>query len=277
MHTVPEGYLEAFAVQDQGRRTPGVWRYERLSGQSKVVGVRDAEVARDIYTVVASGGSPDTGIEAIFCKIESAFCAARRALLHRAALTREHWAALFRFVATQLLRTPRSFEAMQTSLHVHGDPYKPDDLRGTMLILIERWIRRLARMRGIIAYSETSLPLLTSDNPVATWKRTPSGPACGVTQYDPGLVVSCPLSPGLAFIAYQTNESLQAVLAEQFDPETGRPRPETFRPHVDIGGLPEPEVKFLNQICVANAHRHIYAGYRDKPLLRFLENRFFSI
>jgi hypothetical protein len=165
---------------------------------------------------------------------------------------------------------------MESSLKAHGDSYEPDDLRGVMLLLIERWIHRLARMRGIVAHSETSLPLLTSDNPAATWKRISGGFACGVDQFDPGLVVSCPLSPSLVFVAYQTAESLRAVHAEQFDEETGRPLAEAFGSHVDTGGLPEREVKFLNQVCVTNAHKRLYASYCDNSLRRFLENRFFA-
>jgi hypothetical protein len=67
MHTVPEGYLEAFALDDPARRTPCLWRFERCSRQAKVVGVNDAEVAKDIYTVIGKDGTPDTGIEAIIC------------------------------------------------------------------------------------------------------------------------------------------------------------------------------------------------------------------
>jgi hypothetical protein len=51
---------------------------------------------------------------------------------------------------------------------------------------------------------------------------------------------------------------------------------ETFTSHVDIGGKPESEVKRMNHICVSNAHRYVYASYSDKPLLRFLQNRFFG-
>ena len=63
MHTVPRSYLETFAVQDPDRRTPSVWRFDRLSAEAKVVGVRDAEVVKDIYALVDDTGSPDTVIE----------------------------------------------------------------------------------------------------------------------------------------------------------------------------------------------------------------------
>jgi hypothetical protein len=40
--------------------------------------------------------------------------------------------------------------------------------------------------------------------------------------------------------------------------------------------MPEWEVRRMNQLCVINAHRYVYAGYSAKPLLRFLQNRFFG-
>jgi len=60
MHTVPHGYLQAFAVPDTKRRMPAVWRFDRISGEGKLVGVRDAEVVRDIYTIFGDDGAPDT-------------------------------------------------------------------------------------------------------------------------------------------------------------------------------------------------------------------------
>src|ERR1039457_2101566 len=111
MHTVAESYFEAFAVDDPTRRNiAGIWRFNRSSGEGKVVGVRDSEVHKDIYTVYDEDGKPDTGIETLLCKIESAFGDARRSLLDkvkllekRVTLSKEHWSALARFVAAQLL------------------------------------------------------------------------------------------------------------------------------------------------------------------------------
>jgi hypothetical protein len=153
--------------------------------------------------------------------------------------------------------------------------YEQDTLPRVMLLLIGRWIPRVARMSGILAYNETSRPLLTSDNPAVTWKRVGEGFICGVDQYDPELVVSCPLSPTLMFTAYQTPESLRAVLAEPYD-GSADPKPWNFTSRINIGGIPEWEVERMNHICVTNAHGHVYANYRDNSLLRFLENRFFG-
>jgi len=50
MHTVPRSYLEAFAVVDPTRRSPGIWRFDR-NGAFKVVGLDQAEVVKHFYTV----------------------------------------------------------------------------------------------------------------------------------------------------------------------------------------------------------------------------------
>ena len=275
MHTVPEGYFEAFAVPEPERRTSRVWRFDRSTGESKLVGVGDAEVAKDIYAVFKDDGTPDTGIEDhILCDLEGAFCTARNMILDQTPLSKENWSSLFRFIAAQLLRTPRIFQLMRDGLDVDGTAYEQNTLPCVMLLLIERWIPRLARMNGVLAYNQTGLPLLTCDNPAVAWSG--DGFICGVDQYHPELIVSCPLSPTLMFVAYQTPKSLNAVHAEQHDIPRADRKPQKFASHVDIGSLPESEVKRMNQICVSNAHRYVYANYSDKPLTRFLQKRFFG-
>jgi hypothetical protein len=277
MHTVPEGYFEAFAVDDPTRRTSGVWRFDRISGEPKLLGVGDAEVVKDIYTVFREDGTSDIGIEdEIFCGIEGAFCSARKALMERELLSKDNWTGLARFVAAQLLRTPRFLQLMRDSFDADGVAYERDMPQRVMLLLIERWIPRLVRMRGMVGYNETELPLLTCDNPAVTWKKSGEGFICGVDQFDPALVISCPLSPTLVFVAYQTPDSLKAIHAERHDISRADRQPETFGTHVDIGTLPEWEVKCLNHLCINNAHRYVYANYCDRPLLRFLRNRFFG-
>ena len=224
MHTVPASYFEAFDVQEPARRKPGVWRFGRITGESKLLGVRDAEIAKDLYTVFGHDGSPDTGIEdRVLCGLECEFCAARDLLLRREPLTKQNWSGLFRFIAAQLLRTPRFFQLMRDGLAADGTLYQEETLPRVMLLLIERWIPRLARMNGMLAYNETGFPLLTSDNPAVAWKKSGDGFICGVDQYDPELIVTCPVSPGLLYVAYQTPESLKAVHNEVHDyPRTDR-------------------------------------------------------
>lgn len=276
MHTVPEGYLESFAVNDPARRTSGVWRFERNSGESKILGVGDIEVVKDIYTVFTDEGAPDTGIEEVLCDLEGAFCEARKALSDRARPSKECWSALFRFVSAQLLRTPHVFEQMRKFFDGEETTYKQDSFPRVMLLLIERWFPRLARMSGLIAYNETGLPLLTSDNPAALWKKDDRGGfVYGVDQFDPNLVISCPLSPTLMFVAYQTAESLAAVRKEQYDsPRDDRPS-ESFSSRVNYGPWPEQEIRRMNRVCVTNSYRHVYANYSNEPLRRFLLNQSF--
>lgn len=283
MHTVAESYFAAFAVDDSTRRTKGIWRFNRSSATPKLIGISDSEVHKDIYTVYDDDGGPDTGIESILCKLESAFVDARRALLNKAniqdqrvTLSKEHWSGLAKFVAAQLLRTPRFFGMMRTYLAANHLTCEADTPQRIMLILIERWITRLVRMGGMLVYTETSLPLLTSDNPAVMWKKHGDGFICGVDQYDPELVVSCPLAPTLLYVAYQTEASLKAVHAERHDLPRDQRQPELFKSHFDFGSTPEWEVKRQNQLCLQNAHQNVYANYCDQPLQRFLHNRFFS-
>jgi hypothetical protein len=165
---------------------------------------------------------------------------------------------------------------MRDGLDAAATAYEQDTLPRVMLLLIERWIPRLARMHGILAYNETGLPLLTCDNPAVMWKKNGNGFICGVDQYDRDLVVSCPLTPTLMFVSYQTPESLKTVHAEQPDVARADRQSETFTSHVDIGSMPQSDVKRMNHTCVSNAHRYVYANFSNKALLRFLQNRFFG-
>ena len=124
---------------------------------------------------------------------------------------------------------------------------------------MDRWIRRIARMNGVIIFDETDFPFVTCDNPAVTWKKMGDGFQCGVTQ--------CPLAPDLMLLTYQTQESLDAVLAENHDAD--RP-PQTFRTHVDTGTTSVSEVRRLNHVCVANAHRYVYSNYDSDALRQFL-------
>jgi len=284
MHTVAESYFEAFAVDDPARRTTaGIWRFSRSSGGGKIVGVSDSEVRNDVYTVYDDNGKPDIGIEDFLGKIESAFGDARRVLLEeqnilekRVSISKEQWSGLANFVAAQLLRTPRFFEMVRAYLDANGLTYEIDTPPRVMVALMKRWVRRLVRMRGMLVYTETDLPFLTSDNPAVAWKKNGDTFICGVDQYDRELVVSCPLSPTLLYVAYQTEDSLKAVHAEKHDEDPDQREPELFVSHVDFGSIPEWEVKRQNQLCLQNAHKNVYANYCDKPLLKFLQNRFFS-
>jgi hypothetical protein len=227
MHTVPEGYFEAFAIDDPERRSSGVWRFDRISSEARILGVRNAEVAKDIYTVFNDDGLPDTGIEdKLLCELEGTFCSARDALLARTPLSKDHWTGLARFIAAQLLRTPRAFQLMRDSLDAQETVYEGDAPQRIMLVLIQRWIPRLVRMKGMLAYNNTGLPLLTCDNPAITWKSSGSGVICGVDQYDPALVVTFPISPTWrsSHTKHLSRSRPSTQNAMTLTPETGSPR-----------------------------------------------------
>jgi hypothetical protein len=270
MHTVPQSYLEAFSTQEPMRRTAAIWRFDRSSAEPKRVGVRDAEVVRDIYTVYAEDGSPDTGIEdKIFVDIEGAFCTARQNLRSHRSVTADDWRSLTVFVSAQLLRTPRMLQGMRELMERIGATYAQDDPPGIMLELIRRGAHRIARMRGTIGFNETGLPLLTCDNPAVTWKPLDNRFQTGVSQSDPAMAISFPIAPDMIFTAAQTSESL-TVAGAHFDGDA----PSSFSCHVDIGSVPAWEVKRQNLICVVNAHRYVYANYNGNRLSRFLHNNF---
>jgi hypothetical protein len=109
MHTVPSSYLEAFAATE-GRRTPAVWRYSRSEAEPVPIGIYDAAVWKDIYAFEDEAGQTITGIEDAFIEVEGAFCEARRALAGGEAPNIEQRMAVARFIAFQLLRTPRSLQ-----------------------------------------------------------------------------------------------------------------------------------------------------------------------
>jgi hypothetical protein len=279
MHTVPRGYFRAFTV-DEPPRASRLWRFDSVLGGSKLVGVGDTEVVRDIYTVYGEDGTPDTGIEELLQGVEAAFCRTRDRLLRSVPISRDDRTALSRFIAAQLLRTPRFFQLMLDGLTANGIACKNDIPQRVMPALIGFWIPRLIRMDALLAYTDADAPrLLTSDNPAVMWKRTGDGFICGgVDQFDPHLVISCPLSPNLLFVTYQTPRSLEAVHAEHERKKLGPDRvPETFATHVRTGSLPKHEAVLVNQVCSSNADEYVYASYSDGHLLQFLHDHFVGI
>jgi hypothetical protein len=272
MHTVPERYLEAFAVPDLDRRKSAVWRFGR-DGSAKLVGIRDAEVVREIYTVFREDGTPDTGIEDdILCSLEGDFCEVRRVFRARAEFTVQHFAALAKFVAMQLMRTPRSLQMIRDFANETGQPITADTPQRVMLDLAHRASPRLARMRHMIIHNETDFPLLTSDNPVPTWRETNGAYEHGVDLRMRDAVVVCPLAPDLMYAAYQTADSFKL----NRDAETGVRTAGNYKIKIGIGGLPKEEAKRLNAICVEDAHCNVYSNQNTPALRRFLENRFFG-
>jgi len=162
MHTVPVGYLEAFDAKAPGRRDPAVWRFDRVSGAARLVGIKDAEVVNDIYTVVGDDGARDTVIEEeILQNVDGAFCAARDALVARRPLEEGQWYDLAWFIAFQLERTPMMFRMLREELSEHGMPADVDTPQKVMVLTVRRLLRWLHRMDWLLCYNESDFPLLT--------------------------------------------------------------------------------------------------------------------
>ncbi len=276
MHTVPVGYLEAFAVRAPVRRKPAVWRFERNAGEAKLLGVRDVAVVNDIYTILGEDGCPDRVIEdRVLVEIDGGYCAVRDRLVEDPKLPRDKWGALARFLAFQLLRTPRSFQSTRDGFAMARVPHADDDPQKLMVYTapwIERWL--LSMEWAIVRNDERDHPFVTSDEPASMWKDVGTGAEIGVGFADPAVQVTCPLTPTLGFIARHTTESLRAAWTD--GPGTF---PEIPDSPVSITGGPltSDQVKRFNLVTVSNADRYVYASYNDAPLRRFLKGRFFGV
>ncbi len=81
MHTVPAGYLAAFADPKAGRKEPHVWRFERGNPEPKCLPVLAICVSRNIYAVRDLQGNRDPVIEKdVLQIIDGAYCEARNRL-----------------------------------------------------------------------------------------------------------------------------------------------------------------------------------------------------
>lgn len=274
MHTVPVGYLAAFDAKASGRRDPAVWRFERAGGAAKLIGIRDAEVVNDIYTVVGDDGGRDTTIEdEILRNVDGAFCAARDALVARRALEESQWDDLAWFIAFQLERTPRTFQMLRDELRDGGTPADVDTPQKLMILTVRRLLRWLHRMDWLLCHNESDFPILTSDNPATMWRDRGQGVETGVGFLAPDLRITCPLAPTLTLMVTHTEASQKAVRTEPIDAD---PPPGRFKLRIRGGPYATEGIKRLNLVTITNADRCVYASYNDPQLKRFLEGRFFG-
>ena len=146
MHTVPASYLEAFAASVPMRREPCIWRYERSTGETKLLAISNVEVAKHIYAVVGDGGERDTTIEdRLLGSIDGEFCTVRDLLRTRRQLTQSQWQSLAWFVTIQLLRTPRAFQLLRDELPAHNVTCEADQPQKLMVLMIDDFVRWLLR------------------------------------------------------------------------------------------------------------------------------------
>src|SRR5438309_7017596 len=118
MHTVPASYLEPWGVT-QDRKTPAVWRYSRTDQAPVLMAISNAAVWKDIYAFQDESGQRNTAIEDTLSGVEGAYCEARASLIRQSALGIDQRLAVARFVAFQLIRTPRSLQLQQDEFAHH--------------------------------------------------------------------------------------------------------------------------------------------------------------
>ena len=221
-----------------------MWRFERISGAAKLVGVRDAEVVNDIYAIAADDGSRDTIIEdEILQEVDGAFCAARDMLVERRQLDEPQWYDLAWFVAFQMERTPRNFKMLRDELKDHGIPSDEDTPQKLMVLTVRRLLRWLCRMDWLLCYNESDFPFLTSDNPVVMWKDHGHGVETGVGFLMPDLRITCPLAPTLTLMATHTEASIKTITSEPVDTD---PPPGSFKLRIRGGPYAAEGVRRLN-------------------------------
>jgi hypothetical protein len=120
-HYIPASYLAAFT--SLGTKAGRLWAYDRRApGVPKHLAVRDVAVERNLY-IRRIDGSPDDSVERLFAEIiEGPFVSVRNKLVYGADvgisgsisdLARDERAAVARFAAFQLLRTPVERDATQ--------------------------------------------------------------------------------------------------------------------------------------------------------------------
>ena len=277
MHTVPAGYLRAFASTSVPRRKPHLWQFGREAPLPKLISVRDASVCRDIYTLRAEDGKADTTIETeLFSSaVENSFPAVVQLLSSGGTPRYWQWRNISRFMAFQLARTPRMFQIFRDEGSRQGLDIGPNDPQLAMVHqapFLEKW---LCGMTWILCWNRSTLPLLTCDNPVVMWANRGEGAELGVGFQEPALRILFPLTPRMCLTAVQTKASLKAVLDDL--PES-RPRFSAFYPlQVNTGWLGIDHAVILNQVVVSNAERYVYANSDDDKVRLFLNDFFFGL
>ena len=276
MHTVPAAYLRTFSDTSAPRRSPHLWRFDRETAQVKLISVRDVSISRDIYTLRTEGGAPDTTIETelLDAAVENHFPAVVQFLIAGGTPQYWQWRHIFRFVAFQLARTPRMFQTFRDEGRRQGLNIGLNDPQLAMVAqapFLDKW---LCGMRWVVRRNRSTLPFLTSDNPVVMWADRGEGAELGVGFHEPALRILFPLTPTICLTAAHTDASHRAVLG---DTPKSKPQFSDFYPlQVSSDVLGIDEVVMLNQVTVANAESYVYANRNDEKVQLFLTDLFFG-
>jgi len=276
MHTVPKGYLRAFADKSPSRGAPNVWQFGREATEGKLISVRDASVRTDIYTLRGEDGRADTRIETeLLSVVDSVFPAAVHSLSSGETPEYWDWRNIFRFMAFQLARTPQIFQILRDEGIRQG---VGDGTNFPQLAMVheapflEKW---LCGMAWTLCWHRSTLPLLTSDSPVVMWADRGDGAEVGVGFEESGLRILFPLTPKMCLTATQTEATLKAVLDE---PADSNPHfSDTYPLRIETGRLSIGQAVMLNQVTVSNAHRYVYSNSADDNVRLFLKDQFFGL
>ena len=277
MHTVPAGYLRAFAETSGLKRHPHVWRFDRELRETKLISVRDACVCKDVYTLKVGTIDSDTTIETTLLRegVDAALPPVLQVLASSGTPAYWQWRDLSRFLAFQLARTPRMFQVFRDEGLHQGVVLGQNDPQLAMVSMtpfLEKWI---CGMQWTIWWNSSTLPFICSDNPATMWVDRGSGAEIGVGFVEPRLEILLPLTPRISFTAAQTKKSLESVL--QDSPHRIPMFNDFHQLRVRckaVAGIAE-VVKF-NQLTVSNAERYVYADSSQGNVRLFLDDLFFG-
>jgi hypothetical protein len=258
MHTVPAGYLRAFADKVARRRNPHIWQAGRETAQTKLISVRDASICKDIYTLRHDGGESDTTIETelLGSAVDESFPAVVQMLGSGKNPSYWQWRHISRFMAFQLARTPRMFQIIRDEgrrLGIDVGPNDPQLMMARQAPFNEKWI---CGMTWTLCWNRSSLPLLTSDNPVVMWADRGGGAELGVGFRDATLEILFPLTPSLCLMLEHTVASHKLVVDDV--PESTPEFSAHYPLRIHTGWLDIDQAARVNQITVSNAERYVY-------------------
>jgi hypothetical protein len=164
------------------------------------------------YTLRSEDGKADTTIETeLLPKVEDSFPTVVQLLSSSGMPTYWQWRVISRFMAFQLARTPRIFQIIRDVGSQQGldvGPNRPQLLMVRQAPFLEKW---LSGMSWRVCTNRSTLPLLTSDNPVVMWADRGEGAELGVGFQEPALSILFPLTPKIRLTGVQTEDSLKAV------------------------------------------------------------------
>ena len=277
MHTVPAGYLRAFRDPSADREEPHVWRYERQCDTPQLLVVGDASVKKNIYTLWTETGPPDLSVETKLLKqgAEDGFPELITLLESRKQPSGWGWRRLSRFMAFQLLRTPRSFQLIRDACASEAGELGRNDPQLIMATLAPKFENYICQMDWLLLSNRSDFAFVTSDNPVTMWANRGTCFEGGVGFCDPDLLVLLPLSPKLCLATVQTPALLASVMK---DFASGGEDEGSFLKEYDLSvvcaDLMVEGVVRHNKVTVANADRYAYACCNEDRLKAFMTDCF---